>query len=227
MPRNTSGRIVSLNTGQPRRIVVVSAAGEQAVVMTSIFKSPVEGRVALRGYNLEGDRQADLTVHGGPNKAVYAYASEHYPYWRNELPGMELPYGMFGENLTTEGWSEESVKIGDRFRVGTAVLQVAQPRMPCAKLGIRFNRPDIVKRFWQSGLSGIYFSVVEEGEMGAGDAMERIEKAQDSVSVADVVRMYRGDEVNPEKLRLVMKLSLPGRWKEGIEECLYETSRQV
>jgi len=222
MPANQSGRIVSLNLGKPKRVEVMSAAGEHGVVLTAIFKSPVEGRVALRGYNLEGDRQADLTVHGGPHKAVYAYASEHYPYWRGELPGMELPYGMFGENLTTAGWTEENVQIGDRFRIGTAVLQVAQPRMPCFKLGIRFNRPDIVKRFWHSGRSGIYFSVVEEGELGAGDAMQRIESAQDSVSVADLVRMYRGDEADPDKLKLVMKLSLPGGWKERIEERLYE-----
>ncbi len=225
MLANKIGRIVSLNVGEPKRVEVISAAGEHGTVLTSIFKSPVEGRVALRGYHLDGDRQADPTVHGGPNKAVYAYASEHYPYWRDQLRGMELPYGMFGENLTTAGWTEETVQIGDRFRIGTAVLQVSQPRMPCFKLGIRFNRADIVKRFWQSGRSGIYFSVVEEGEIGAGDAMERIESAHDSVSVADLVRMYRGDEADPEKLRQVLKLSLPGGWKDRIEERLYETQR--
>ncbi len=224
VPANQSGRIVSLNVGQPRRIAVVNAAGEHGVVLTAIFKSPVDGRVALRGYNIDGDRQADLTVHGGPNKAVYAYASEHYPYWRDQLPGMELPYGMFGENLTTAGWTEETVQIGDRFRIGTAVLQVSQPRMPCFKLGIRFNRPDIVKHFWISGLSGIYFSVVDEGEIGAGDAMERIEAAQDSVTVADVVRMYRGDEADRDKLVKASRLPLPGGWKVRIEERLYETS---
>lgn len=224
MPANQSGRIVSLNVGQPRQVAVVNAAGEHGVVLTAIFKSPVEGRLAVRGYNLDGDRQADPTVHGGPNKAVYAYASEHYPYWRDQLPGIELPYGMFGENLTTAGWTEETVQIGDRFRIGTAVLQVSQPRMPCFKLGIRFNRLDIVKRFWLSGLSGIYFSVVDEGEMGAGDSMERIEAAQDSVTVADVVRMYRGDEADREKLMRVLRLPLPGGWKERIEERLYEAS---
>ncbi len=225
MTANQSGRIVSLNVGQPKPVEVVSAAGERGMVLTAIFKAPVEGRVALRGYNLDGDRQADLTVHGGPNKAVYAYASEHYLYWHDQLPGVELPYGMFGENLTTAGWTEENVQIGDTFRIGTAVLQVSQPRMPCFKLGIRFNRADIVKRFWHSGLSGIYFSVVEEGEMGAGDAMERIDPAQDSVSVADVVRMYRGDEADPETLKRALRLPLPGGWKERIEERLYETQR--
>jgi len=224
MPTNHSGRIVSLNVGQPRRVEVASASGEHGTVLTAIFKSPVEGRLALRGFNLEGDRQADLTVHGGPNKAVYAYASEHYPYWRGQLPDMEIPYGMFGENLTTAGWTEEIVQIGDKFRIGTAVLQVSQPRMPCFKLGVRFNRTDIVKRFWHSGRSGIYFSVVEEGEMGAGDEMERIEAAQNSVSVADVVRLYRGDNSDPDKIRRVLKLPLPGGWKERIEERLYEVS---
>jgi len=222
MAASQCGRIVSLNVGKPKFVAVASASGELNSVLTAIFKSPVLGRVSLRGYNLEGDRQADLTVHGGPNKAVYAYASEHYPYWREQLPGTELPYGMFGENLTTEGWDEENVQIGDRFRIGTAVLQVSQPRMPCFKLAIRFNRPDIVKRFWHSGRSGIYFSVAEEGEIGAGDAMERIESAHDSVSVADVVRIYRGDAADPEKVRRVLTLPLPGGWKERIEERLYE-----
>jgi MOSC domain-containing protein YiiM len=224
MPASESGRVVSLNVGQPRRVAVVTAAGERGVVLTSIFKSPVEGRIAIHGYNLDGDRQADLTVHGGPNKAVYAYASEHYPYWRAQLPGMDLPYGMFGENLTTEGWTEETVQIGDRFRIGSAILQVSQPRMPCFKLGIRFNRTDIVKLFWQSGRSGIYFSVVEEGDVSAGDTIERIEAAQDSVSVADVVRMYRGDEADRDKLKRVLRLPLPGGWKERLEERLYERS---
>ena len=222
-PANQSGSIVSLNVGKPKGVEVVSAAGEPSTILTAIFKAPVEGRVALRGYNLEGDRQADLTVHGGPHKAVYAYPSEHYPYWRDQLPDMELPYGMFGENLTTAGWDEEMIQIGDRFRIGTAILQAAQPRMPCFKLGIRFGRPDIVRRFWHSGRSGIYFSVVEEGEMGAGDAIDRIEQAQDSLSVADVVRLYRGDEADPDKLRLILKLPLPGGWKDRIEERLYET----
>jgi MOSC domain-containing protein YiiM len=223
MPTNPSGRILSLNVGKPKQVEVTTAARQTTMVLTAIFKSPVEGRVALRRHNLEGDRQADLTVHGGPYKAVYAYPSEHYPYWHEQLPGMDLPYGVFGENLTTEGWDEETVHIGDRFRIGTAVLQVSQPRMPCFKLGIRFNRADIVKRFWLSGRSGIYFSVVGEGEMGAGDAMDRIESAQNSVSVADVVRLYRGDDTDSAKVRLALKSPLFGGWKEGIEERLHET----
>jgi MOSC domain-containing protein YiiM len=231
MAADQTGRIVSLQVGRPKRVELARYGGqtlrtddsEPNIVLTAIFKSPVEGRVALRGYNLEGDRQADLTVHGGPHKAVYAYASEHYPFWREELPGMDLPHGMFGENLTTEGWDEENVQIGDRFRIGTAVLQVSQPRMPCFKLGLRFNRPDIVRRFWKSGRSGIYFSVVEEGELGAGDVMERIEFAKNSLSVADIVRLYRGDEEDETKLKLALKLPLFGGWKDGIKERLHRT----
>jgi MOSC domain-containing protein YiiM len=141
-------------------------------VLTSIFKSPVAGRVAIRQHNIDGDRQSDLTVHGGPYKAVYCYPGEHYDYWRRQLPDAELDSGAFGENLTTEGLSEESVWIGDQYRVGSALLQVTQPRMPCYKLGIRFGRPDMVKRFWVSARPGIYFSVVAEGEVAPGDAIE-------------------------------------------------------
>ena len=136
--RKQTMRVLSVNVGIPAQV----AAG-RAMVLTSIFKSPVEGRVAVRRHNLDGDRQSDLTVHGGPYKAVYCYPSEHYPYWKQQLPDMDLPWGMFGENLTTEGLAEDAVSIGDQFRVGSAVLQVTQPRMPCFKLGIRFGRADM------------------------------------------------------------------------------------
>ena len=139
-------RIVSINVGQPREV----EAGNRKV-LTSIFKAAVEGKVALRRYNVEGDRQSDLSVHGGPNKAVYSYSSEHYPFWAAQLPGTPLPAGAFGENLTTEGMLEEVVHIGDVFRAGSAILKVTQPRMPCFKLAIRMNRSDMVKRFWASG----------------------------------------------------------------------------
>ncbi|HWF07590.1 MAG TPA: MOSC domain-containing protein, partial [Bryobacteraceae bacterium] len=160
-------RVLSVNVGGPRRVLV----GHETV-LTSIFKSPVAGRVAIRQHNIDGDRQSDLTVHGGPYKAVYCYPGEHYDYWRRQLPDAELDSGAFGENLTTEGLSEESVWIGDQYRVGSALLQVTQPRMPCYKLGIRFGRPDMVKRFWVSARPGIYFSVVAEGEVAPGDAIE-------------------------------------------------------
>jgi MOSC domain-containing protein YiiM len=206
-------RVVSVNVGMPREV-----AANHAAVLTSIFKSPDEGRVAVRQHNIEGDRQSDLTVHGGPNKAVYCYPWEHYGYWKEQLPDMELPYGAFGENLTTEGITEDEVSIGDRFRVGSAVLQVTQPRMPCFKLGIRFGRADMVKRFWQSGRSGIYFAVVEEGDVEAGDLVERIAEGPEQISVADVVRLYRGDETSTELLARALRAPLSGSWKEELRE---------
>ncbi len=197
-----------MNVGQPRTVATADRA-----VLTSIFKSPVGGRVRLRGYNLEGDRQSDLSVHGGPNKAVYLYPYEHYPYWAEQLDGTHLPFGAFGENLTSEGMEEETVHIGDQFRIGSAVLQVAQPRMPCFKLALRLNRPDMVRRFWNSGRSGIYFSVAEEGELGAGDAIEQLARDPEQVSVADVVRLYKGEATDPDLLARALRTPLAGSWK--------------
>lgn len=206
-------KILSVNVGAPRQVQTSGGA-----VLTSIFKNPVQGRVTVQGHNIAGDRQSDLTVHGGPYKAVYCYPSEHYEFWKRELPGTEMPYGMFGENLTTEGLVEEGVCIGDRFRVGTAVLQITQPRMPCFKLGIRFGRPDIVKLFWRSGRSGLYFSVIEEGSVAAGDAVERTFAAKDGISVADVVRLYRGDEKSAILRERALRAPLFGGWKDKLRE---------
>ncbi|HEX4135142.1 MAG TPA: MOSC domain-containing protein [Bryobacteraceae bacterium] len=213
-------RILSVNVGIPKQVPAGDArvpAG-YSTVLTSIFKLPVSGRVAVRGYNVEGDRQSDLTVHGGPNKAVYSYPSEHYSFWREQLPDMDLAFGIFGENLTTEGLTEDSVRIGDQFRVGSTVLRVTQPRMPCFKLGIRFARNDMVKRFWQSGRSGIYFAVVEEGDLAAGDRIEKIAEGPVEISVADVVRLYRGDETSSELLDRALRAPLSGSWKEELRE---------
>lgn len=208
-----TGRILSVNVGQPRQVEVGNS-----LVLTSIFKSPVEDRRAVRPHNIDGDRQSDLTVHGGPNKAVYCYPYEHYDYWRKQLPGIDLPYAVFGENLTTEGFTEDAVYIGDRFRAGSAILQVTQPRMPCFKLAIRFGRADMVKLFWNSVRPGIYFSIVEEGDLAAGDAIERVAEGRERVSVADVVRLYRGDETNPDVLARALRSPLSGSWKEELQE---------
>ncbi len=197
------GRVISVNVGKPREVKV-----RDGTVLTSIFKSPVQGKIALRGYNLEGDRQSDLTVHGGPYKAIYVYPSEHYQYWAEELPDMDLPFGMFGENLTTEGFQEDSVHIGDQFRIGSAILQVAQPRMPCFKLGIRFGRPDMPKRFWKSGRPGLYCSVVEEGELGSGDAIEQVAADPEKVTVADVLHLYTGSATDAGSLQARVECSL-------------------
>ena len=156
--------IVSVNAGQPREV-----AWGNEVVRTSIFKQPIDGRTMLRRLNLEGDVQADLSVHGGPDKAVYAYPVEHYDYWREQLPGRELPCGIFGENLTLAGLTEDDAHIGDELRIGAARLVITQPRLPCFKLGIRFGDPTIVARFLASNRPGFYLAVLEEGEIGAGD----------------------------------------------------------
>src|SRR5947199_1752485 len=184
-------KLLSVNVGLPREI-----EWKGKVVRTSIFKTPVMGRVRVARLNLERDQQSDLSVHGGIDKAVYAYPSEHYPFWRRELPGADLPWGVFGENFTTEGLLEETVHIGDRFRVGSAEFVVTQPRMPCFKLGIRFNRPDIVKRFLQSGRSGFYLAVLKEGEVTAGDSIEFLARGENGITVADNARLNSTDARN-------------------------------
>ena len=205
-------RVISVNVGTPRP---VEWNGRR--VMTGIFKQAVSGPVRLRRLNLDGDRQADLSVHGGPDKAVYVYPSEHYPFWRGELPGHELAWGAFGENLTTEGWWEDEVHIGDRFRIGTAEAVVTQPRMPCFKLGIRFGRDDIIPRFLESGRPGFYLRVLEEGEVAAGDAMERIAEDPHRVTVVDMVRLYldRDGETGRDLLERATQVeALPRSWRE-------------
>jgi MOSC domain-containing protein YiiM len=178
-------KLLSIQVGRPRKM-----KWRRRTVTTGIYKDQVEGRIMLRRHNLEGDEQADLRVHGGLDKAVYVYPSEHYAFWRHELPGMQLPYGMFGENFTTEGLDESSVHIGDQYRIGGAVVEVTQPRVPCYKLGVRFNRPDMPQRFHASGRSGFYLAVLEEGEVGAGDVWERIARNEEGISVQQCYRHY-------------------------------------
>jgi MOSC domain-containing protein YiiM len=211
-------RVVSLSVGLPRDVEWHGRA-----VRTSIFKAPVDRRLRVTTLNIEGDEQSDLTVHGGIEKAVYAYPSEHYEYWAKELPRMDLPWAVFGENLTTEGLLEADVRIGDRFRIGSAEFVVTQPRMPCYKLGIRFGRPDILKRFLQSGRSGFYFAVTTEGEVGAGDPIERIARADEGLTVTDVVNLYTVDAENQELLRRATQSAiLPESWKDYFRKRLWE-----
>ena len=202
-------KILSVNVGLPREVT-----WQGKLVTTGIFKEPVKGRVMLRTLNLDGDGQADLTVHGGVSKAVYAYPSEHYAFWRAELPGMEMPRGMFGENFTTEGLLEEAVYIGDRFRIGEMEVMVTEPRMPCYKLGIKFGRADIIKRFLASRRTGFYFAVVREGMVGAGDAIELIGQAQQEIRVADITRLYAFERTDVKALRRAIEVeALPESWK--------------
>src|SRR6185436_5795131 len=211
-------RIISVNVGRPRLVI---SNGQP--VSTGIYKTPVVGRVMLRALNLDGDRQADLSVHGGPTKAVYAYPSEHYNYWREELPGTELPWGVFGENFTTEGLTEATVNIGDRFRVGSAEVTVTEPRMPCYKLGIKFGRTDIIRRFLVSGRTGFYFSVQQEGEVGAGDQIELIIRDKNDVTVADITRLYTREKHDIAMLHRAIALqALPESWRDHFRKELLE-----
>ena len=213
-------KLISVNAGLPRE---VPWNGKR--VTTSIWKEPVSGPTRVSALNLEGDRQADLSVHGGADKAVYVYPSEHYGYWRRELQGMQLPWGSFGENFTTEGLSEE-FRIGDRLRIGSAEFAVTQPRMPCFKLAIRFGRPDIVKRFLRSGRTGFYLAVKREGEVTAGDPIHLDARPGESLSVADIVRLYRADSENQEMLMLATRLAgLPDSWRDYFKKRLWEPDK--
>ena len=211
--------LVSVNVGLPRD---VESRGK--VVRTSIFKAPVAGRVRVTSLNVEGDRQSDLTVHGGIDKAVYAYPSEHYGYWRDQLPGMELPWGAFGENLTTEGLLEDQVHVGDRFAAGSAEFIVTQPRMPCYKINVRFGRSGMARQFLRSGRTGFYLAVLREGEIGAGDAIARVAVDDGRVTVADVVRLYASDGADRDLLRRASELpALPESWREHFRQQLRES----
>ena len=212
-------KIVSVNVGRPREI-----DWKGKTIRTSIFKEPVQGRVRLEALNFVGDEQADLSVHGGPQKAVYGYASEHYDFWRQELPGVHLPWGAFGENLTTEGLLEEEINIGNRYQLGSAVVMVTQPRIPCYKLGVRFGRDDIVKRFLKSGRPGFYFSVIHEGEVGAGDALELVYREAAGVTVADILRLYVTDKQNLSLTqRAVQVAALADGWRDYFQRRLAQT----
>ncbi len=203
-------QVLSVNVGQPRAVV-----WKGRMVVTGIFKEPVAGRIAVRRLNLEGDRQADLTVHGGLEKAIYAYPAEYYPFWREQFPEMVIPWGMFGENLTVEGLLDETVHIGDRFQVGSAHVVVTQPRLPCYKLGLKFGRDDILKRFLKSKLTGFYFAVLKEGEVAAGEPIRLLHRDEHQVKVADITRLYREDKHNLDLLRRVVAVeALPETWRD-------------
>jgi MOSC domain-containing protein YiiM len=210
-------KLISVNAGLPREVTWNGKA-----VTTSIWKEPLSGPVRVSALNIRGDRQSDLAVHGGADKAVYVYPSEHYDFWRRELPGVELPWGAFGENFTTTGLSEE-FRIGDRLRIGSADFVVTQPRMPCYKLAIRFGRPDIVKRFLKSGRTGFYLAVKREGEVAAGDPVQLLARAENSLSVADIVRLYTADSDNQEMLMHATRLAgLPAGWRDYFRKRLWE-----
>jgi len=207
-------KLISVNVGLPREVT-----WKGKTVSTGIFKEPVSKRVMVRSLNLDGDGQADLTVHGGADKAIYVYPFEHYDYWRGELPDAELTPGIFGENFTTTGLREEEVNIGDRFQIGTVSLIVTQPRMPCYKLGIRFGRPDMVKRFLASRRTGFYFRVLQEGEVGAGDTLELVSRDDNNITVANITQLYVRAQDNPELLHRAAQLeALPESWRNYFQQ---------
>jgi MOSC domain-containing protein YiiM len=209
-------KLLSVNVAVPREI-----EWKGTTVTTGIFKKPVSSRVMLRRLNLEGDRQADLSVHGGDNKAAYAYPSEHYAFWHGELPGFDLPWGVFGENFTIEGLLESTVSIGDRYHIGKATVMVTQPRMPCYKLGAKFGRDDIVGRFLRSGRSGFYLSVLKEGKVSAGDSIEYAGREGPNLTVQDVNRLYIRDTNDPELLQRAINCTiLPASWRERFQKFL-------
>jgi MOSC domain-containing protein YiiM len=205
-------RVISVNVGRPQTV-----PWHKKTVLTSIWKHPVQGKVHVAPVNLAGDEQSDLTVHGGPNKAVYGYPTEHYEYWRGEIPDAELPWGAFGENLSTEGLLENDVAIGDRFRIGSAELIATQPRIPCFKLGIRFGDDRMVKRFMASRRSGFYFKIAKEGQIEAGHGIERLSRSEDPVTIAQIVGMFTGD-IDDAVLarRAIAAEALPPFWKEEL-----------
>ncbi len=223
MQPSSEMQVISVNVGQPREVI-----WKGQTVTTGIFKEPVAGRIAVRRLNLDGDRQADLTVHGGPEKAIYAYPAEYYAFWREQFPKMDLPWGMFGENLTITGLLDNTVHIGDRFQVGSTHLMVTQPRLPCYKLGLKFGRDDILKRFLQSRMTGFYFSVLKEGEVAANDPIILLHRDEHQIKVDDITRLYRQDRHNLDLLRRVVEVeALPEAWRDYYLERLVKIKDTV
>jgi MOSC domain-containing protein YiiM len=213
-------QLVSLNVARPRLVVYKGKP-----INTGIFKEPVPGPVQLRTLNLDGDRQADLSAHGGPYKAVYGYPSEHYPFWRQELPGVDLPWGMFGENFTTSGLLEDELHVGDRFQIGAAIVMVRQPRTPCYKLAAKFQRDDMLQRFLVSGRSGFYFSVEQEGSVAEGDAFELLKRIDEGITISELNLLFVREKYNQDLLRKAVGTeALPENWREYLSERLDQPS---
>ena len=214
-------KIISVNVGLPREIF-----HQGRMIRTSIFKTPVAGRVRVNALNITGDRQADLTVHGGPSKAIYVYPAEHYSFWRRELGDEELAPGAFGENLTSEGLLEKEFNIGDRLCVGSVELTVTEPRLPCYKLAAKFKRDDVVKRFLRSRRTGFYCAVLREGELGAGDSISVLSRDPEGVTVADITRLYAFDKQDLSGMRSAANLkTLPESWRGYFRDRVEKLTR--
>ena len=207
-------KVLTVSVGEPRDVVA-----DDGLVRTSIFKSPVSGRIPIRHNNLAGDAQSDLSVHGGRAKAIYAYPHEHYAFWHEQLPGVDLQPAHFGENLTIEGLLEADVHLGDRVRIGSAELVVTQPRLPCYKLGIRFGDPGMVKRFLVSRRTGFYLAVAVEGGVAAGDAIEIVERHPAAISIPELLRMYLKEGVTRDRVREAIAIpALSDAWRMELQK---------
>jgi MOSC domain-containing protein YiiM len=208
--------VVSVNVGLPREVL-----WHGTPITAGIWKEPVSGRVTVRRLNLDGDRQADLRVHGGADKAVYAYPSEYYELWSRERPELDLGPGTFGENLTTEGLLDTDVSVGDRFRIGTAELVVTEPRLPCFKLGLRMERDEFVTEFLERGLLGFYLTVLREGEVAAGDPIVKVARDPRAFGVTEIARLYTTGRDDVEGMRRAADLDvLPESWRDYFRKRL-------
>jgi MOSC domain-containing protein YiiM len=209
-------QLISLNVGTPQEKLWM-----EKPVLTSIFKKPVTNQRKVSFLNIEGDEQSDLRVHGGVDKAVYAYDVSHYDHWKTVLPREDWSFGLFGENLTTSGLPDDEVRIGNIYQAGTAKLQVIQPRFPCVKINIRFGLPDMIERFMEQKRSGIYFRVVEEGAIQVNNAISLVETSPYPVTVQDYTDCYYSKGANREVLHTLLSIPyLPRRQRLAFESFL-------
>jgi MOSC domain-containing protein YiiM len=215
----TAGRILSVNVGRAREFQFSGRPAKSA-----IWKSPVAGRIAAHGVNLDGDEQADHEAHGGPDKAVYAYAVEDARWWEQEI-GRSLTFGEFGENLTTEGIEVNDALVGERWEIGTTVLEVSEPRIPCWRLGVRMNDQMFVRRFAGALRPGVYMRIIVEGDVGAGDEIRVVERPDHDLTIRDVFRIYTRDRDEVERFLTVPQMS--ASWRGWANDLLRKTKRRA
>ncbi len=216
-------KLLSVNISPPKEVVHTGKT-----VTTGIFKTPVDGRIMLRKLNLDGDGQADLVGHGGIYKAAYAYSVENYDYWERELGRTDFAFGQFGENFTVERMLEDEIHVGDVFRVGGALVEVTQPRVPCYKLGIKMGLRGFEKKFLASGRVGFYLRVLEEGKVGAGDALHRVRTGPERMTVQEICHLLYFDPENLAGARKALGIrALSPGWRQSFEERLAKTGASI